>query len=190
MSEAPPPAAAPPARRNWMKIALIFSLAFNAVVVGMVVRSMWQFRTAFAMSGAGLEANLPAFIATLAPERREVLRNDGVIARPGVVLRPLRVELRRARVDAARVFLAEPFDKQAFIAAQAKVAEAEANLRRTVQAMLPEIAARMTADERRAFVRWRGPGRGPPGPGGPGGRRGGPPGEDPRDDRPDGNRRP
>ena len=40
MSEAVPPAVPPRARRNWLKIALIVSLAFNALVVGVIVRSI------------------------------------------------------------------------------------------------------------------------------------------------------
>lgn len=187
MSETAQPASAAPARprRNWLKIALVLSLAFNALVVGIIVRSVWQFRAAVAFGGAGLETNLPAFIGTLPRERRDALRKDGVMARPGEVLRPLRGELRRTRGELTRVFLAEPFDKQAFIAAQSKVAEAEANLRRAVQELLPEIADHMTGEERRAFIKWRGHGREargrPPGPPGPP--------EDMPEDRPGGRRR-
>jgi len=192
MSETPPAAAAPVRpRRNWLKIALIVSLAFNALVIGIIVRSIWQFRAGIAFSGAGLETNLPAFIGTLPRERRDALRKEGVMGRPGEVMRPLRGELRRARGELTRVFLSEPFDKQAFMAAQSKVAEAEASLRRAVQELLPDIADRLTADERRAFLKWRGPGRdargrppGPPGPLGPPG-----PPEDVPDDRPGGRRR-
>ena len=173
MSEPSPPSPVKQKRWSWLKLALIASLAFNALVVGVVLRGAWQIRATLATSPAGLEANLPAFISTLPAERREALGRDGTLARPGVVLRPLRMALRQARTDAARAFLADPFDKQAFVAAQSRVTEAETELRRAVQVMLPEIAERMTAQERRAFVRWRAPGRG-----GPGGRWGGPPADD------------
>lgn len=153
-----------PKRRRWLWIALIGSLAINAMLVGVIVRGLWHVRASVAMTGGGIEASLPAFVSTLPADRRDVLRRAGAPERPGA-LRPLRLELRRARAEAARIFLAEPFDKQAFIAAQAKLSEAEANLRASIQRLLPEIGASMTVAERRAYLNWRAPGFG----GGPGG---------------------
>ena len=162
MSEAAAAPAAPPKQRRWLKVALIASLALNALVIGVVLRSMWQFRASYMMSPAGIEAGLPAFVDTLPRERRDALRVEGLVDRQRQ-LRPLRVDLRRARADAARAFLAEPFDRQAYVAAQAAVLEAEVKLRRTAQAVLPDLAQRMTAEERRSFVGWRGRWRGGPG---------------------------
>ena len=162
MSEAAAPPATPSKNRRWLKLALIVSLALNALVIGVVLRSMWQFRTAYMMSAPGLEAGLPAFVDTLPRERRDALRNLGLAERPRQ-LRPLRLELRQTRAEAARAFLAQPFDRQAYTAAQARVLDSEIKLRRAAQAVLPDLAERMTADERRAFIGWRNRGRSGPG---------------------------
>ena len=165
MNEAAAPPAPRPARRRWMTGLLIASLSLNAVMVGAVIRSIWHMRIAGAIAGPALEARLPGFIGTLPQERREKLRAEGLIDRPRL-LRPLRAEVRRARAEVARAFEAQPFDRQAFVTAQTAMLEAETKLRREVQNVLPDIAERLTAEERRSFIRWRGRGPGP-GPRGP-----------------------
>ena len=158
MSETAIPAVAPP-RRRWLWIALIASLAINAVLVGMVVRTLWHVRAHVVMAGGGVEGSLPAFVNTLPAERRDALSKAGVPERPGM-LRPLRMEVRQARMEAARIFRADPFDKAAFVAAQGRLFDAETRLRQGVQQMMPEIGERMTAAERRAYLQWRGRGFG------------------------------
>ena len=188
---APPPAN--PTRRRWLKGLLIASLALNALVIGVVLRSVWHMRSANALAGVALEARLPGFVGTLPRDRQEALRSQGLVDRPRT-LRPLRLELRRARGEAARAFTADPFDAQVFATAQAAVLDAEIKLRRAVQEMMPRIAEQMTVQERRAFIRWRGPGFGPGrGPGGPrrdGSGRGGEPDDGAGQDERPGGRRP
>jgi uncharacterized membrane protein len=137
---------------------MIASLALNALLIGVIIRGLWIARANFAMAGAAVEASIPAFVNTLPQQRREELRRASLPERPITVLRPLRMELRRARADAARAFLADPFDKQALIAAQERLFEAEDNLRRTAQKLLPELGERLTPAERRAYLNWRGHG--------------------------------
>ena len=111
------PLANPPTvARRWPRYLLIASLAFNALLIGVIIRGLWIARANFAMGGGAIEASIPAFVATLPQPRREELRRGIPPDRPVAVLRPLRMEVRRARADAARAFLADPFDKQAFIA--------------------------------------------------------------------------
>lgn len=160
----------PPVRRRWSRYLLIASLAFNALLIGVIIRGLWIARANFAMGGGAIEASIPAFVATLPQPRREELRRGIPPDRPVAVLRPLRMEVRRARADAARAFLADPFDKQAFIAAQDRLFDAENNLRRAIQKMLPELGDRLTSSERRAYLNWRGHWGGPGG--GPADRRG------------------
>ena len=162
MSEAATPPVARPGRSRWLRWLLIASLAFNALVIGLVVRSVWHMRAASMSVVGGLDARLPGFVDTLPPERRDALRRLGMADRPRQ-LRPLRLEVRRARGDVMRAFLAEPFDKQALSKAQAAALEAEIRLRTAVQEILPEIGERMTPAERRALVGWRAPGFGGPG---------------------------
>ena len=154
--------AAPPRPRRWPRILLIASLVVNALLIGVIVRGLWIARANIAMTGGALETSLPAFVNTLSPQRREELRQADLTGRPAA-LRPLRMELRRARLEAYRAFLAEPYDKAAFIAAQTRLFEAESQLRLTIQRMLPEIGERLTAAERRAYATWRGHGFGPGG---------------------------
>lgn len=148
-----PPPSAP--RRRWLWFALIASLAINALLVGVVLRGLWIARANIVMTGGTLETSLPAFVNTLPATRREQLRTANIQDNPRTI-RPLRVEMRRARAEATRLFLAEPFDKQAFIAAQTRLFEAETNLRRAIHRMMPEVGERLTAAERRAYLNWRG----------------------------------
>ena len=147
--------ATPPPRRRWPRILLIASLALNALLIGVLLRGLWIARTNFAMSGLALESSLPAFVRTLPESRRDELFRASLTERP-VTLRPLRMEIRRARADVARAFLADPFDKPAFLAAQTRLNEAEMRLRTAVQQLMPELGERLTAQERRAYVSWRG----------------------------------
>lgn len=158
MTDAAVPAPTPK-RRRWIWAFLIVSLAINALLVGVIARGLWSARANVMMSGGGIEAALPAFVDTLPTQRRDELRRSSLTQRPGA-LRPLRVEVRRARMEAYRAFIADPFDKSAFVAAQSRLFEAEGNLRMTVQRMLPEIGERLTAQERRAYLNWRGGGWG------------------------------
>ena len=160
--------ATPAPRRRWLMPVLIASLALNALVIGMVARSVWHTRAAINVAG-GLDGNLPAFVNQLPSERRDALQQQIGPNRPWLALRPLRADIRRARQDVAQAFVADPFDRERFAAAQARLVDAEIALRRSMQQMIPAVAERMTADERRQFLRWRGGGRGGPRGGGPDG---------------------
>ncbi len=148
----------PPSGRRvprWMWVALIASLAVNLFVVGVVARSVWPFRYAEAGRGGGLAGNLMAYAATLPEARRAAVRQPTAQERPQLALRPLRIELRAARREAALAFKAEPFNREAFLAAEARVQAAEAKLRQTVVRFSADIAGRMTAEERSGFLKWR-----------------------------------
>lgn len=149
--------AAPARRRRWLWVFLIASLALNALLIGVVMRGLWIARANIMMTGGSIERALPAFVASLPPERREELRRAQLADRPAFI-RPLRAELRRARAEANRLFLADPFDKPAFVAAQGRLLDAEAKLRSAIFDVLPELGERLTVEERRAYLKWRGHG--------------------------------
>lgn len=180
MTEANPASAAAPAAPRprtprWVMAVLVLSLAVNALVIGVVLRFAWHVRGAAAMSVDGLPATLGSYVGQLPPNRREELRRELGEGRQQFF--PLRRDLQLARREAANRFIAEPLDKEAFVAALRRVQAAENKLREAMQTRMPEIAATMTVEERRAFVRWWGgnrEGRGRP-PGGDG-ERPGPPG--------------
>jgi uncharacterized membrane protein len=152
------PAAPAPRRRvpRWLWVVLIASLAANLFVVGVVARSIIPGRYAAANFGSGgLFGNLMAYTGELPADRRAAVRQTVGKDRPLHALRPLREELRAERREAARLFRAEPFDKEAFLAAETRVQAAEAKLRQTVVRLAVDIAGRMTAEERANFLKWR-----------------------------------
>jgi uncharacterized membrane protein len=148
---------APVKSRRWLWVILVASLALNALLIGVVLRGVWIARANIAMTGGSIERALPSFVASLPAERREALGRTH-LTDISAELRPLRRELRRARVEANRLFLADPFDKAGFVAAQERLLAAEAKLRRAVFDVLPEVGERLTVEERRAYLRWRGHG--------------------------------
>lgn len=171
----PTPAAAPVVRTRtprWVLALLILSLAVNALVIGIVLRSVWHLRTAAAMSVDGLPSTFGRYVSQLPAQRQEAIGRNLAEGRQRVFA--LRRELRQARQEAAQRFVADPFDKEAFALSLGRVRAVEGNLRETMQSRMPDIAAAMSLEERRAFLRWwerRGGwtrGRGGGGPGGMG----------------------
>jgi uncharacterized membrane protein len=152
------PSPAPRSRRSrWLWAFLIASLAVNLFVVGVVARAVWPSRYAAAANagGGGLFGNLMAYARELPDDRRAALRQAVSKERPNLVLKPLREEARVARREAARLFRAEPFSRDAFLEAEARVQTAETKVRQTVARFAADIAGRMTADERAGFLKWR-----------------------------------
>lgn len=155
-------AASPPAsetRRGlprWVWVLLIASLAANLFVVGVVARAVWPSRYANAGHGpGGFFGNLTAYSKSLPEDRRKAVRQGIAAEHPIQALRPLRDELRAARQEAARQFQADPFNREAFLAAEARVQAAESKIRQAVMQFAVDLAGRMTADERAGFLKWR-----------------------------------
>ena len=157
VTAAPAPVPAPRRRApRWLWVVLIASLAANLFVVGVVARSIMPNRYAAANHGfGGLFGNLLAYTRELPADRRAAVRQSAAKDRPLQALRPLREELRAERREAARLFRAEPFDKEAFLAAESRVQAAEAKLRQSVVRFAVDLAGRMTAEERADFLKWR-----------------------------------
>lgn len=157
MTDAAPAAASPaPATRTrtprWLLVVLVLSLAANALVLGIMLRSFWHLRAASAMAVDGLPSTFGTYVRQLPPQRQEELRRNLTDGRARVFA--LRRELRQARQEAGRIFVAEPFDKVAFTEALARIRSSETNLRELMQSRMPDIAASMSLEERRAFLRW------------------------------------
>jgi len=139
-----------PERRapRWMWIALIASLAVNLLVVGAVVSAAWNLRS----GGFGPHWRISSFLETLPEERSKALQN--VVARARETLQPLRQEVRETRRELARIFESEPLDKNALSAGLTRLVEAEVKLRQAHAELTTDLAESMTAEERRAFVKW------------------------------------
>ena len=145
---------APVVRRapRWLLVVLFASLAVNLVIVGSVAGAVWRHRGPPAWAGLVIP-NLLGYASTFPPERRrqiwELTRDERSR------IRPFRREVRAAREETIKALVAEPFDRQRFLAAQAKQAEAENRARVAVQDLYLKIADNLTADERQAFAHWR-----------------------------------
>ncbi len=159
MSQPAKTVASPNGRRRWLWTALLVSLAVNAVFVGIALRTLWHVRNYNFMSVGTIDRRLPGFVESLPDDRRAKLR-DEAFQRNREDFRPMRRALRQARTDAARAFTTDPFDRQAFAAAEARLAAAESNLRHAIRDRLGELGEQLTVEERRAFLRWMRPGRG------------------------------
>ena len=137
---------------RWLLVVLFASLAVNLVIVGSVAGALWRHRGPPAWAGVVIP-NLLGYASTFPPERRrqiwELTRDERSR------IRPFRREVRAAREETIKALVAEPFDRQQFLAAQSKQAEAENRARAAVQDLYLKIAESLTPEERRAFATWR-----------------------------------
>jgi uncharacterized membrane protein len=137
---------------RWLLVALFASVALNLVIVGLLAGAIWRFRVAPAWA-VPVAPNLLGYASGLPPERRKQLWDQTAEERRQ--LRPYRREVRTAREETIKALVAEPYDRQLYLAAQARQAEAEKRARRAVQDLFVKIADALTPEERRAFLRWR-----------------------------------
>jgi uncharacterized membrane protein len=136
---------------RWMLLLLIASLAVNFLILGLAAGAMWKFRGPPPL--AGVTPNLLGYASTLPSDRRKALWDGTEAERQH--LRPFRREVRMAREETIKALVAEPFDREKFVAAQDKQSEAEQRARQAVQGLFAKIATGLTPEERRAFPRWR-----------------------------------
>ncbi|HZT47115.1 MAG TPA: periplasmic heavy metal sensor [Hyphomicrobiaceae bacterium] len=137
---------------RWVLGLMFVSLALNLVVVGAIAGAAWRFRGPPPWANA-VTPNLLGYASTLAPERRRELWQ--LIAEERQHVRPFRREVRAAREKTIEALVAEPFDRETFLAAQARQAETENRARAAVQQLYVKIAEQLTPEERRAFPHWR-----------------------------------
>jgi uncharacterized membrane protein len=147
-SEAPTVRRAP----RWLLMALFASLAVNLIIVGSLAGAVWRHRGPPAGAGVVIP-NLLGYASTFAPERRKEIWE--LTREERSRMRPFRREVRAAREETTKALAAEPFDRQQFLAAQSKQAEAEHRARAAVQDLFLKIAESLTPEERRAFASWR-----------------------------------
>ena len=133
------------------------SLAANALFVGGLVSAFVRHGAVPTQGQPGPQRNIGAYVSSLPSARSEAIWRNAAEKRKALALG--RRELRKAREDAMTALTAEPFDKGKFEAAETRLIEAEHAQRLGQRDLLADIAGAMTPDERRAFVRWRGPPR-------------------------------
>lgn len=153
MSDAGTPKASSARRApRWMQVALVLSLALNLVIIGSVAGAVWRFRKPPPWASA-VTPNLLGYASSLPAQRRKQMWDATTQERSHI--RPFRREVRAARDETVKTLTAEPYDRQKFLAAQARQAEAESRARQAVQDLYVKIADSLTPEERHAFPRWR-----------------------------------
>jgi uncharacterized membrane protein len=135
---------------RWLLGALFTSLAVNLIVIGLVAGALWRFH---APVWPGVTPSLIGYASVLGPDRRKQLWEETEMERRE--LRPLRREVRAAREETVKALAAVPYDRQAFVAAQETLADAEAKARRAVQSLYLKLANSLTPEERQGFPHWR-----------------------------------
>jgi uncharacterized membrane protein len=138
--------------RPWVKYLLIASLALNVLILGMVGGFFARGHGQGWHGGGG--NNIFAFVAQLPKARRDALHAKAGELRGTV--RDLRDVVRVSAKERAAALSAEPFDRQAYINAQTRQIEADTKLRLLMRDAVAQLAADMTPEERRAFLKWRG----------------------------------
>ncbi len=136
-----------------LRVALIASLALNALIIGAVGGALlfgrhghgwgWHPHKAFGLYG---------FARTLPQDRREVIRNT--IKDGRAKLKPLREEVWSARTAARKTLTEEPFDEAKLNAALDAVIAADADYQRAKMAIFADTAAKLTDEERKDLYEW------------------------------------
>lgn len=145
--------ARPPAPR-WMGVALYASLALNLIIVGATAGFVWRHGGKVAdVQAAHLSPTMLSYTSMLPASRQKELAARVEEQRQKV--RPLRRQLREVREEMVLALVAEPFDRERVQAAQARLLVADQKAREAVHQLYVEIAANMTAEERRGFAEWR-----------------------------------
>jgi len=152
-----------PRAHRWMVTTLVGSLALNLIVVGATVSVLWRqhfeppevrlLEPPEARSSGRAPMNVLSYAVTLPPERvKDLERRTEEEWRK---VRPLRRALLVARDESIKALIAEPFERQRYLAAQSRLLVADQRSREAAFKLHSEIAINLTPEERRGFLRWR-----------------------------------
>ncbi len=137
-----------------MAVVLFASLALNLIIAGATAGFVWRHGGKVAdVQAAHLPPTLLSYTSMLPASRQKELAARAGEQRQKV--RPLRRQLREAREEMVQALVAEPFDRDRVQATQARLLAADQKAREAVHQLYVEIAANMTAEERRGFAEWR-----------------------------------
>ena len=139
---------APKRRTN---IALIISLCFNLIFVGVIATGV--FRAAMmhppqTMAGQGLFA--PHILMAMVPSASDKIQV--ILDAHGSKMDELRFEAQSARRDARRTFMGHNFSQASYDQSLDRVKSADAALEAEVLTIMSETVAKLTPEERRTFV--------------------------------------
>lgn len=148
----PSPKTAPKPRRKgrWKTIALVVSLALNVFIVAFV---LGQATRGYLDDGrrpfdrGAHRVDWTEMVERLPPDARDEARQ--ILRDSGDRMRDLGRELQRARDEAGRALLADPYNEEAAREAFAEVRDQTSEVQQLIQEGLLRLAAELTPQERR-----------------------------------------
>lgn len=153
---ATPPPAGGNGKERRLRLLLIASVAVNLLVIGAIVGTAltWK-RHGWRHGGLrGEDFGLMALTRSMPAERRDPIRK--ALRQERAKLRPLWDDVGAARLEAAGVLGAEPFDRARLKDAIGKIAEAEGKLKAAGVETFLDAAEQLTSEERKELSdRWR-----------------------------------
>jgi hypothetical protein len=134
-------------------LGLVASLAVNVLTVSIIATSLWEWQSPSSSWPSRFPSLLAQFTRTLPAERARQL--GAVIEAGEPAIKAQRGEMRQTRRELGQMLRADAWDKERFVAAQNRLLEQETSLRRAQMRLFVDVAEKMSADERRAFLKWR-----------------------------------
>jgi uncharacterized membrane protein len=140
---------------RWLMPVLVGSLALNLIVIGAAGSLLLRghFESSDAPPGRPVISNTIGYAATLRPERIKELERLTKDERQKAW--PLRRALLEARADVNKALVAEPFDQARFLAAWARLQEADKRSRVASFKLQIALSLHFTPEERASYLRWR-----------------------------------
>lgn len=126
---------------------LVASLAINLLFIGGFAAAFWHHHR------YGREPGLLDFVKELPAARQDPVRQEISAARAS--MKDLREALRKSWSDANSLLTAEPFDKEKFKAALARLGDAETRYKAAIYNALADTAEKLDPDERKLLQAWR-----------------------------------
>lgn len=140
---------------RWVMPVLVGSLALNLVVIGAIGSLLWRNHSELTTQlSRRVVPSVVGYAVTMPPERVSEL--ERLTKDEWQQVRPLRRDLMEARAESMKALTAEPFDKERFLAAQARLVAADQASRQAAFKLHTAISVNLTPEERRGFLRWRG----------------------------------
>jgi hypothetical protein len=139
---------------RWLMPVLVGSLALNLIVVGAAGSLVWRsYFGSREVLGRRVVSSVIGYSVTLASERVKELERLTKEERQKVL--PLRRALLEARAEVNRALTAQPFDEARFLAAQARLVEADQRSRESSFKLQVALSLHFTPEERLGYLRWR-----------------------------------
>jgi uncharacterized membrane protein len=143
------PVAAKRRAPRWMWVLLILSLAFNLLVVGIVMGSIWAVRRGGYWDAPMFFERSHRFMRGLPPERRAEIRRIAAEHKPQ--LRPFWRAVRESRVAIGRLIEGE-YTQAELDAAATELFAREARAREAAKPMIAAMLQALKPGERRHFL--------------------------------------